>query len=127
MFCSGAIERTFGAVERTAAGRSSAKPKQPRRRRCVYFLFCSFALLAIKRTNLCDRALYQTASTSICEFFFLFLVFIFSCYFNFFLFLFTCGEALQHPMDHVHIAVTLITMLEIVPQQDSFLTILMGI
>jgi hypothetical protein len=91
------------------------------------FLFCSFALLAIERTNLCDRALYQTASTSICEFFFLFLVFIFSCYFNFFLFLFTCGEALQHPMNHVHIAVTLITMLEIVPQQDSFLTILMGI
>jgi hypothetical protein len=91
------------------------------------FLFCSFALLAIERTNLCDRVLYQTASTSICEFFFLFLVFIFSCYFNFFLFLFTCGEALQHPMDHVHIAVTLITMLEIVPQQDSVLTILMGI
>jgi hypothetical protein len=91
------------------------------------FLFCSFALLAIERTNLCDRTLYQTASTSICEFFFLFLLLIFSCYFNFFLFLFTCGEALQHPMDHVHIAVTVITMLEIVPQQDSVLTILMGI
>jgi hypothetical protein len=80
------------------------------------FLFCSFALLAIERTNLCDRALYQTASASVCEFFFLFFVFIFSCYFNFFLFLFTCGEVLQHPMDHVHFAMTLITMLEIVLQ-----------
>jgi hypothetical protein len=36
------------------------------------FLFCSFALLAIEHTNLCDRALYQTASTSVCEFFFYF-------------------------------------------------------
>jgi hypothetical protein len=30
-------------------------------------------------------------------------------------------------MDHVHVAMTLITMLEIVLQQDNFLTILMGI
>jgi hypothetical protein len=80
------------------------------------FLFCSPASSAIERTNLCDRALYQTATASVCEFFFLFLVFIFSCYFNFFLFLFTCGEVLQHPMDHVHFAMTLITMLEIVLQ-----------
>jgi hypothetical protein len=31
------------------------------------------------------------------------------------------------PMDHVHIAITLITVLEIVLQQDNFLTILTGI
>jgi hypothetical protein len=49
LFCSGAIERTFGAVERTAAGRSSAKPKQPRRRRCVS-PFC-FAVLPQVRSN----------------------------------------------------------------------------
>jgi hypothetical protein len=91
------------------------------------FLFCSPASSAIKCTNLCDKALYQTVAASVCEFFFLFLVFIFSCYFNFFLFLFSCEETLRHPMDHVHIAVTLITMLEIIPQQDSFLTILMDI
>jgi hypothetical protein len=80
------------------------------------FLFCSPASSAIERTNLCDRALDQIATASVCEFFFLFLVFIFSCYFNSFLFLFTCGEVLQHPMDHVHFAMTLITMLEIVLQ-----------
>ena len=78
------------------------------------FLFCSFASSAIEGTNLCNRALYQTAGVVVCEFFFLFLVFIFSCYFNFFVFLFSCGETFQNPMDHVHFAMTLITMLEIV-------------
>ena len=38
-----------------------------------------------------------------------------------------CGETFQHPMNHVHIVIILITMLEIVFQKDNFLTILMGI
>jgi hypothetical protein len=80
------------------------------------FLFCSSTSSVIERTNLCDRALYQTAVAAVSEFFFLFLVFIFSLYLNFLVFLFTCGEALQHPMDHVHFAMTFITMLEIVLQ-----------
>jgi hypothetical protein len=38
-----------------------------------------------------------------------------------------CGEAFQHHMDHVHIAIVLITMLKIVLLQDNFLTILISI
>jgi hypothetical protein len=41
------------------------------------FLFCNPALSAIKRTNLCDRALYQTATALVCESFFLFFGFYF--------------------------------------------------
>jgi hypothetical protein len=104
------------AIERTAAGRSSSKSDSRAKDAVFSFLFCSSASSAIERTDLCDRALDLTATASVCEFFFLFLVFIFSCYFNFFLFLFTCGEVLQHSMDHVHFAMTLITMLEIVLQ-----------
>jgi hypothetical protein len=63
MFCSGAIERT-------AAGRLSAESEQPCRKCCVFFSILQFCLE-------CDRALYQTAVAVVCEFFFLFLVFIF--------------------------------------------------
>jgi hypothetical protein len=54
------------------------------------------------------------------------LVFIF---FHFILFsqFSSCEEAFQHPMDHVHIAIVLITMLEIVLVPDNFLIILMSI
>jgi hypothetical protein len=39
----------------------------------------------------------------------------------------SCGEAFQHHVDHVHIAIVLITMLEIVLLSDSFLIILISI
>jgi hypothetical protein len=42
------------------------------------FLFCSPASSAIERTNLCDRALYQTATALVCESFILFFWFLFS-------------------------------------------------
>jgi hypothetical protein len=77
LFCSGAIERTFGAVERTAAGRSSAKSNSRAEDAVFSFLFCSPASSAIERTNLCDRALYQTATALVCESFFLFFGFYF--------------------------------------------------
>jgi hypothetical protein len=41
------------------------------------FLFCSPASSAIERTNLCDRALYQTATALVCESFILFFGFYF--------------------------------------------------
>jgi hypothetical protein len=41
------------------------------------FLFCSPASSAIERTNLYDRALYQTATALVCESFFLFFGFYF--------------------------------------------------
>jgi hypothetical protein len=53
-----------------------------------------------------------------------FVIFFFLLLFYFCQFI-SCGEAFQHPMDHVHIAIVLITMLEIV--LDNFLIILMSI
>jgi hypothetical protein len=41
------------------------------------FLFCSPASSAIERTNLCDRALYHTATALVCESFILFFGFYF--------------------------------------------------
>jgi hypothetical protein len=77
LFCNGAIERTSSAIERTVAGRSSAKSNSRAEDAVFSFLFCSPALSAIERTNLCDRALYQTATALVCESFILFFGFYF--------------------------------------------------
>jgi hypothetical protein len=50
-------------------------------------------------------------------FFPLILIFLFFCLsfvINFFLLFYSCGEIFLHPMDHVHIALILIIMLEVV-------------
>jgi hypothetical protein len=54
-------------------------------------------------------------------------LFLFFVIFFYFFQFSSCGEAFQHPMDHVHIAIVLNTMLEIVLLLDNFLIILMSI
>jgi hypothetical protein len=62
------------------------------------------------------------------DFFPLFFLFFCSfCYFNFFLLFYSCGEIFLYPMDHVHISLIFIIMLEIVLKLDNFLTIIMSI
>ena len=113
LFCSGMIERT-------ATGWSSKKSNSRTEDVVFSFLLCSSTLSAIELSTI--QQLLSSTSGKLWVF-----LFIFSCYFNFLLFLFIRGETFWHPMDHVHIAKTLITVFEIVPQQDNFLTILMGI
>jgi hypothetical protein len=54
-------------------------------------------------------------------FYFSFVILFYFCQFS------SCRESFQHPMDHVHIAIVLITMLEIVLLPDNFLIILKSI
>jgi hypothetical protein len=106
------LVRSNALLQGDQAQSQTAAPKT------LCFLFC-FAVLPQVRSNAPTCAIERSTRQQLRQFvsfsFYLF-VFIFSCYFNFFLFLFTCGEVLQHPMDHVHFAMTLITMLEIVLQ-----------
>jgi hypothetical protein len=61
------------------------------------------------------------------SFFIFFIFFIFLFFLFFFVNLVHMGEAFQHPMDHVHIAIVFITMLKIVLLPDNFLIILTSI
>jgi hypothetical protein len=114
-------------IERTVARVIRHKIRQLGRRRCVSFSVLQFFPSVIERPNLCDRAHYLTVATFQHFRPFMSSPFIFILLFNFLLFLFSCEETFRHPMDHVHIAMTVITMLEIVLQQNNFLIILTGI